>query len=178
MAQNRDVGKKLVISYFVCSLFPQTLHFCCQSFVFLHVVHKYLKTWNSCHWKFLKMSSKIWMWEFFLQIVIWNLSFPSSKDFKFLEKIPFLTSLYQALNESERKRRVGKLIKSNWKILPPLQRHPLPLFAACPFFHSSPFTESLAEANVCWQVITSQVEQLPHFIFYVLWCSSQVIGLK
>ena len=42
-----------------------------------------------------------------------KLSFPSSKDFKFLEKIPFFTSLYQALNESERKRRVGKLIKSN-----------------------------------------------------------------
>lgn len=113
------------------------------------------------------MSSKIWIWEFFLQILMWNLSFPSSKDFKFLEKSPFLTSLYQALNESERKRRVGKLIKSNWKILPPLQRHPLPLFAACPFFHSSPFTESLAEAN---GLLTSDNVTSGTTASFQIWC--------
>lgn len=44
-----------------------------------------------------------------------NLKFKFSelKGFQVFGEFPFLTSLYQALNESERKRRVGKLIKSN-----------------------------------------------------------------
>lgn len=32
-----------------------------------------------------------------------------------VEKIPILTSLYQALSESERKRQAGKLVKLKWK---------------------------------------------------------------